>query len=77
MQQSQLFLSEGRIKLHKNSARAGHFTSHDCFGLCYILPNNKFFEIVDFFIINEIGSLAGFGPRAVVWRTLCWSQIKA
>jgi len=33
----------GSHKLLHNSSRAGHLTQCDCFGVCYILPNQQFF----------------------------------
>jgi len=39
-QVSQTFLSEGYIAF----TRAGHLTQCDCFGICYILPNQVFLK---------------------------------
>jgi len=47
-QGSPTFFVRGPHELIQNMSRAGHLTWYDCFGICYILPNQQFFVIIFF-----------------------------
>jgi len=75
LQGSPDFFVRGPHKLLHNSSRAGHLTECDCFGICCILQYQLFVKILFFHCWKmslrpeEMASWAGFGPRAVVWRS--------
>jgi len=50
------FFVRGPDKLLLNSPRTGHLTRCDCFGKCYILPNQHVYETILFFFNGKMYS---------------------
>jgi len=59
MQESPNVFVRGTHKLLHSSSMAEHLAYCDCFGKCYVLPNQQVFRETLFFIIDKISSRAG------------------
>ena len=66
------FFIRGSHKLLHKNAWAEHLTYWDCFGICYILPNQKVFRQLIFHFRQKY-LRAGFDPRTAVW-TPCYRR---
>jgi len=62
------FVIRGPHKLLHNSARVGHLTWCDCFGICYILSNWKVFrQLIFHYLQNAFAGLILEIPDVEEW----------